>query len=40
MVGDVEDKCNSGRLIIMLDAHGDDVEKNQSEDCDLKGSGH
>ena len=40
MAGDVEEKCNSGRLAIMLDANCEDVEKNQSEDCDLKGSGH
>ena len=40
MVGNIEDECNCWRLIIMLDAHGDDVEKYQSEDCDLECSGY
>ena len=40
MVGDVEDKGDCGRLIIMLDGHGDDIQEYQSEDCDLKSSGH
>ena len=38
MVGDVEDKADIGRLVVMLYPHGDSIQEDHDEDRYLKPS--